>query len=165
MLYTLGTSNRSLDEFVGEAIKRNVTRMIDVRSKPYSRNQHFNRPFLESACEEAGIVYQWRGKILGGMNEIRTDDEMYVSVADRLIDLMSRHSTIIFCSEGDPKDCHRSWKVGSYLLKTTGEVTRNILRSGEEEDITRTLLRTKADNIPECLRKDALALARKLEGK
>jgi uncharacterized protein (DUF488 family) len=47
MIFTIGYSNRSLPEFVGELRKRAITQIIDVRSSPWSRNAPFNASQIE----------------------------------------------------------------------------------------------------------------------
>lgn len=164
MLYTIGSSNRTPDEFFGELKKRGIGRLIDVRSAPRSRFEHFRHPNILMEAAGVGVKYAWHGQLLGGMNEISTETPEYRKLADMVLELASEQNVAVFCAEGDPKDCHRSWKIGSYALVTQGLVVTNILRNGQDEDVTKTLLRTDPGNIPPCLRNKALELACKAEG-
>ena len=164
MLYTIGTSNRSATEFYEELRKRGVKRVLDVRSKPNSRNQDFRLPNAMYVAEREGFAYAWQGEILGGFNEIATTKDAYRRKADALLEMSERAPLAIFCSEGHPNECHRSWKIGGYSLVQYGMITVNILRNGSEEDVTKTLLRTLSDDIPPCIREAALELSAKAEG-
>src|SRR5215475_3029226 len=65
-LYTIGHSNRSLEEFL-EALKAHgITAIADVRSQPYSRmNPQFDREALSASLKAEGIAYVFLGKELG----------------------------------------------------------------------------------------------------
>jgi hypothetical protein len=86
-------------------------------------------------------MYRFEGCVLGGRSEILENDEAYLQALERLVSWASDQSIAIFCAEGDPAQCHRSWSVGAALLRRYGIVTRSILRNNEEEDITATLRR------------------------
>ena len=153
MIFTIGTSNRSLPEFLHELEKRGITYLVDVRSSPYSRSPWFNRGRIENWSEQASVHYRWEGKILGGRSEIPVDDLAYIEAIERIIDASCRERVAIFCAEGDPAQCHRSWDVGASLLVRYGVVARSILRDGREEDITVTLRRVDQPNFALSLRK------------
>lgn len=142
MIYTIGYSNRTLPEFLGELRKRGVTQLIDVRSSPWSRNTSFNAPQIERWSERAGIMYRRYGDVLGGRSEIPADDARYVNALDDVLDKAGREPIVIMCAEGDPAQCHRSWDVGASLLLRYGLIAINILRDGRHEDLTDTLART-----------------------
>jgi uncharacterized protein (DUF488 family) len=144
MIYTIGYSDRSLPQFLYELELRGITRIIDVRSSPWSRNAAFNAPQIEQWAERAGIHYRQEGAILGGRTETRLDHPDYLSALDRLLDAACREPLVIMCAEGRPEDCHRTWDVGAGLLVRHGAVARSILRDGSEEDITDTIRRVPA---------------------
>lgn len=160
-LFTIGTSNRTEVEFFSALHPRNVKTIVDVRSKPWSRLPQFRKPTLADTAALHGMTYEWLGEILGGMNEIATDDPAFLAALDGLLALEAEGPIAIFCAEGDPAHCHRSWKVGAALLVLRNVVATNILRDGREEPVTRTLLRTKVANIPPCVRDAALRLSMK----
>lgn len=155
MIFTIGYSNRSLPEFLGELQKRHIGQLWDVRSSPWSRNAPFNGPQIEQWAEKSGIMYRQEGAILGGRSEIPVSDPSYIAALDRLLDAAMREPLAILCSEGDPAQCHRTWDIGASLLIGHGVVVRSILRNGREEDVTATLARTRQDHIAPELR-DAL---------
>lgn len=141
MLFTIGTSNRGLPEFLAELAKRGITGLVDVRSSPYSRVPWFNAGQIERWSERAGIHYRREGDVLGGRTTIPLDDPTYIDALDRVLAGACREPTAIFCAEGDPTQCHRTWDVAASLLIRHGVVARSILRDGREEDVTATLAR------------------------
>lgn len=143
MIFTIGTSNRTLPEFLGELDRRSITQIIDVRSSPWSRNAVFNAPQIESWSENYGIMYRRAGDVLGGRADIALDDPRYLERLDRIIEIARRERLAIFCAEGDPAACHRSYDVGASLLIRYGIVARSICRDGREEDITDSLARVR----------------------
>ncbi len=159
IMFTIGTSNRTQVEFFEELARRNIKTIVDVRSKPWSRLPHFRKPALAESTPLHGMRYEWMGEVLGGLNDIRTDDPAFLAAIDRLLTLEAKAPVAIFCSEGDAAMCHRSGKVGAGLLVYRGVDPVNILRDGGEEAVSHTLLRTKAGYIPPCIRDQALRLA------
>ncbi len=72
-LYTIGHSNRPLDEFIRLLQEAGVELVIDVRTIPKSRhNPQFNADALEHALQGAGIGYK-RIPELGGLRSRRKD--------------------------------------------------------------------------------------------
>jgi uncharacterized protein (DUF488 family) len=142
MIFSIGTSNRSLVEFLGELRRRNITQLIDVRSSPYSRVPHFNAGQIIKWAGAAGILYRQAGQILGGMSDVPTDDPEYHAAIDRLVQHATREQIAIFCAEGDPAKCHRSYTVGAALLLRHDVAVQNICRDGTTETIRKTLSRT-----------------------
>ena len=152
MIYTLGTSNRSLSEFFHELRLREITYLIDVRSSPYSsRFPWFNRQQIEWRAEHQGRMYRWEGAVLGGRSEMPLDHPNYIAVLDRMLSAAGRENVAIFCAEGDPADCHRTWSVAASLLARYGVVAKSILRDGREEDVTDSLRRVASGSISECI--------------
>ena len=151
MIFTIGTSNRSLPEFLRELAKRRITHIVDVRSSPYSRSPWFCRGQISKWSEQASIHYRHEGEILGGRSEIPVDDPAYIEALERIIEASCRERVAIFCAEGDPAQCHRSWDVAASLLVRYGVIARSILREGQEEDITDTLRRVDQRNFAQSL--------------
>jgi uncharacterized protein (DUF488 family) len=86
-LYTLGTSLRSEDEFVGILKHYGIEALVDVRSYPKSKRAIFNRDYLEKMIFKAGVDYHFLGKELGGFrkggyeNYTTTDSFQKASIA------------------------------------------------------------------------------------
>lgn len=142
MIYTIGTSNRSLAEFMHELRRRNITQMIDVRASPYSRTPEFNAGQIVKWSARAGILYRQDGAVLGGRSPLAIDNPDFIMGLDRLLSAGKREHVAMFCAEGDPRDCHRSYHVGAALHAFYGVAVQNILRDGSTEDIRSTLHRT-----------------------
>lgn len=141
MIYSIGTSNRSIDEFMAPLIARNVRCAIDVRSRPYSRLHWCNQSRLISHLSRRKMEYVWLGNLLGGDVNPETDMRSIKRGIQQVLDHATFGSVAYFCAEGDPARCHRSRLVGRVLLETYGVVTENILRDNSIEDIDTTLCR------------------------
>jgi uncharacterized protein (DUF488 family) len=73
VIYTIGHSTRSWDEFVGLLNAHAIGRLADVRTIPRSRRHpHFSTESMDGALERIGIEYRhFRG--LGGLRKPRPD--------------------------------------------------------------------------------------------
>jgi len=68
-IYTLGTSNRTIDEFLGILKSYQIQAVIDVRRWPTSKwFEHFKKENLETILKENNIEYLHFEK-LGGFRE------------------------------------------------------------------------------------------------
>src|SRR5690606_16849893 len=75
-LFTIGHSNRSIDEFVALLKQHGVSAVADVRSQPTSgRFPYFNADPLSSRLGDEGIDYLFWGEELGARRE---EPEVYV---------------------------------------------------------------------------------------
>lgn len=149
MIYTIGYSNRPLPEFTRELARRSITQLVDVRSRPWSRNPSYNRKAIERWSEQAGIHYRFEGATLGGdENEDRELSAIAKSVS-RLAEVSTNENVAIMCAEGDPARCHRTWDVSVWLLRWHEIDPVSILRDGSEEKATQSLLRVSKRDMPE----------------
>ena len=66
-VYTIGHSNRPIEEFIGLLRRNGVSCLLDIRTVPKSRhNPQFGQEQLAASLAEAGIEYRYlRG--LGGL--------------------------------------------------------------------------------------------------
>ena len=62
LIYTLGTSTRSREEFIKLLSSHGVAVVVDVRRFLSSRFEHFRREKLEGLLSEAGIDYIYMGR-------------------------------------------------------------------------------------------------------
>ena len=69
IIHTLGTGNRSPEEFIGLLRAYGLEMAADVRSSPASRFPQFRREALAQILGEAGIGYVYLGKELGGYRD------------------------------------------------------------------------------------------------
>jgi len=133
-LFTVGHSNRSIEELIGLLGEAGITTLVDVRAEPRSRrNPQFNEDALRTACSAANIVYHWAGRYLGGMRPVRPgsphvaldearrgfadhmDTETFHKAAVQLLRMAAHAPTAILCAERDPEKCHRGL-IADYLL-------------------------------------------------
>jgi uncharacterized protein (DUF488 family) len=149
-LYTIGHSNRPLNELIAMLKEQGILCLVDVRSRPGSgRFPWFNKPALEQALEQAGIQYLWEGKDLGGKRLPSPADFHHRALergfrafashlatpafragVDRLLSHARTHRTAILCAEKDPRHCHRSL-IADYL-SVRGYEVRHLLAPGEQ---------------------------------
>jgi uncharacterized protein (DUF488 family) len=144
VVYTIGHSTRTLDEFV-ELLRHNgILQLVDVRTIPRSRhNPQFTKETLRPFLHSRHISYRHM-KGLGGLRHARADspntawrNESFRGYADymltaafseallELIELAAEKTTAIMCAEAVPWRCHRSF-IGDALVVRGIEV-RDIL--------------------------------------
>lgn len=125
-IYTVGHSNRLLDEFLEVLEGHGIRQLADVRRWPRSRRHpHFSDTDLAASLGEAGI--EWRHfEALGGMRKPREDSpnqgwesEAFRGYADYLAtrpfkdvlmdlaDWAGAAPTAVMCAEARPSQCHR----------------------------------------------------------
>ena len=133
-VYTIGHSNHTLDEFVALLRDHSVTRVVDVRSVPYSRySPQFQKQPLSAALDARDFDYQFLGESLGGKidcdyaSRARQDD--FIAGIDQLIKLAKAEPTTILCAEKDPRSCHRRLLVTPALIER-GVLVAHILADG-----------------------------------
>jgi uncharacterized protein (DUF488 family) len=127
ILYTVGHSTRSFDDFVALLTRHGIRAIADVRRFPRSRKYpHFNDDALAQSLPRAGIEYVPIPS-LGGRRRTSPDsvntgwrNDSFRGYADylqtsafedglrRLIDVASQTPTATMCAEAVPWRCHRS---------------------------------------------------------
>ncbi|HVW82611.1 MAG TPA: DUF488 domain-containing protein [Candidatus Paceibacterota bacterium] len=133
-LWTIGHSNRSLEEFAALLEAHGIEAVADVRSIPASRhNPQFAQKALERALKRRGIEYRWL-EALGGRRRARKDspnlgwhNASFRGYADYMQGLefaaglaeLEKYAkgkrVAIMCAEAVPWRCHRSM-IGDALL-------------------------------------------------
>jgi uncharacterized protein (DUF488 family) len=110
-IYTLGTGIRSREDFIEILNSHNIEAVVDVRSFPKSKFEHFNRINLESFLRDEMIEYHHFGGELGGFRkggyEQYTSTQKFTAGIDTLEDIASRKVSVILCAERFPWKCHR----------------------------------------------------------
>jgi uncharacterized protein (DUF488 family) len=132
-LYTVGSSDRSEEQFIDLLRGNSVTTLLDVRSKNGSRVLHFDESRFKNLSRmlaRHGLGYDLSLHIaLGGLQDgkmtvgnfrrySRTPE--FRSALDELKTKVAANagSTVILCCERDPKQCHR--KVIGDVLESEG---------------------------------------------
>lgn len=111
LVYTLGTSTRSSEEFLRLLKTYGIQEVIDVRRFPSSRLKHFCRQNLAALVEGVGVVYLYLGELLGGYRPggyeaYMNSPEFRKGLELVLKEVMSRRC-LILCAERFPWKCHR----------------------------------------------------------
>jgi uncharacterized protein (DUF488 family) len=132
-IYSLGTSTRTIEEFMGILQAYAIALAADVRSVPRSRFPHFNGTELARLLREGGIEYCYLGKELGGYRrggyEAYVDTPPYQSGLARLEGLAQAKTTAFFYAERFPWFCHRRF-IGASLRGRGWEVS-HIIEAGK----------------------------------
>jgi len=141
LLYTVGHSNRSLDEFVSLINAYGIQALADIRSMPGSRRlPHFNAETLEIELPKNGIEYL-RFKILGGRRKASKDSPNtgwqhpafrgyadYMATPEfadgmrQLLDQAGKKQLTVMCAEALPWRCHRNLVADAAVLLYGWEV-------------------------------------------
>jgi uncharacterized protein (DUF488 family) len=133
IIYSLGTSNRSLEEFVKLLKSYAIEMVVDVRSFPASRFPHFRKEPLLQSLGEQGFGYYYLGKELGGYRkggyEAYTQTLEYLAGLELLARMASRCRCAILCAERLPWRCHRRF-IGRSLQERYWKVV-HIIEAGK----------------------------------
>ncbi|HET6596680.1 MAG TPA: DUF488 domain-containing protein [Anaerolineales bacterium] len=133
VLYTIGHSNRDIDEFIGLLKKNKIEALIDVRKLPGSKKYpHFNQEELSLSLGAAGIRYIYIQE-LGGRRKPNTDsvntlwrNRSFQAYADYmgtaefrigiglLLGYAKKKRAVIMCAEALWWRCHRAL-IADYL--------------------------------------------------
>ncbi len=110
-IYTLGTSNRSIENFLEILKFYQISQVVDVRRFPTSKwFLHFKKENLERILKENKIKY-FHFEALGGFRnggyENYTKTEEFKKALKELIELSKKENTAIICAEKFPWKCHR----------------------------------------------------------
>jgi len=152
-LFTVGHSNRTLDEFLSLLKENDISAVVDVRSSPHSgRNPHFNRQALSKSLQEHDIEYVFMGDELGARrNEAQcyvdgvarydriAQTPMFKKGLDRLRRGMETFRIAMLCSEKDPITCHRTILICRHLKSQIS--IKHIIATGLVEEHADTELR------------------------
>lgn len=151
-LYTIGHSNRTLPALVDLLHAAGIHTVVDVRSHPHTaRLPQFRGDALRAGLEQAGMVYHWAGRQLGGRRAPRAssrhvalhdeglrgyadfmDTEEFKRGAAQLLRLAGKDPTAMLCAERLPEHCHRSL-ISDYLVLQGVHVV-HLLDPGESRE-------------------------------
>jgi uncharacterized protein (DUF488 family) len=147
VVFTIGHSTRTIEDFIRLLKAHRVQRVLDVRTIPRSRhNPQFDRGHLSPALHRARIHYRHMPG-LGGLRRPRHDstnvgwrnasfrgyaDYMQTSTfrenLARCIELAKRERVVLMCAEALPWRCHRSLIADALLVRgiEASEITSRI---------------------------------------
>jgi len=150
-LWTIGHSNRSIEQFLELLTDQQIQLLADVRRFPGSRRQpHFNSENLPQSLANAGITYAhfpelggrrkassnspntvWRNEAFRGYADFMMTPEFRTGI-ERLLKLAQEKRTAIMCAEALWWQCHRSL-IADYL-KAAGHTVMHIMAPGKVEE-------------------------------
>jgi uncharacterized protein (DUF488 family) len=132
-IYTLGTGIRGLEDFIEILNSYDIKAVIDVRSFPKSKFEHFHRINLESCLQAEMMQYHYLGKELGGFRkggyEHYTHLEDFASGIQQLEDIASKKLSVVICAERFPWKCHRRFIARA--LQQRGWSVEHIIDKGK----------------------------------
>lgn len=136
VIFTVGHSTRTFEEFVALLKEYGINQLIDIRTIPRSRhNPQFNRETLATMLRNRGIGYRHMSK-LGGLRHAKKDsintawrNASFRGFADymqttsfgqgieQLIKIAKRKHLAIMCAEAVPFRCHRSLIADALVVR------------------------------------------------
>jgi len=133
VLWTIGHSNRSVEKFLKLLEEYDVRILVDIRSFPTSKIEHFKREKMKQWLPEHGVEYVWLGKELGGYRrggyQAHMKTETFRDGIEKLLQLAKKERVCIMCMGKNPKYCHRRF-VSAHLERRNIEV-KHILEEGQ----------------------------------
>ena len=106
-IFTIGHSNKTINEFIELLKSGGVETLIDCRTRPYSRwCPWFNCNQMKPVLEANGIKYEHRGRNMGGLTGNVDVEETYDEITARA---EKGEIMALCCSEKEPKNCHRNF--------------------------------------------------------
>ncbi len=128
-VYTIGSSTRSLEEFLRILDKYGITRIIDVRRFPTSKFEHFKKENLEKL--RIGYVHiPELGGYRGDYKKYMETPEFHRGLTE-VLKLIQKEKCAIFCAELLFFRCHRRF-ISDALTEDGVEVLHII----DEERVT-----------------------------
>jgi len=110
-IFSIGHSNRTLDEFLQVLKKYGIELVVDVRRFPTSKWEWFKKESLQEALSKRLISYEYLGDMLGGFREggyerhMKTEE--FKSGLKRIRELAKNRRVAVMCSEKIVFKCHR----------------------------------------------------------
>ncbi len=160
-LFTVGHSNRSIDDFIDLLKRYRIGCIVDIRSNPSSRFEQFNQDILDYTLSKHGIDYRYLGNLLGGkprtknnqwkqgtlnnavIAELRASEHWKKGLSilkKRIEDGASEGVTFcLLCSERRADQCHRN-AVAMDLSQMLDIKVEHLDSQGSEVAIQETML-------------------------
>lgn len=134
IIYTLGTSRRTEEDFIEILLAYGIACLIDVRRFPKSKIQGFSREDLVESLSLNGIKYYWLGEELGGFRkggyEAYSQTGEFKKGISALEEIAGKEAvSVILCAERFPWKCHRRWIARE--LQRSGWHVKHIIDKGK----------------------------------
>ncbi|HID20264.1 MAG TPA: DUF488 domain-containing protein [Methanophagales archaeon] len=118
-IWTIGTSNRSIDEFLNLLAAYRIEAIVDVRRFPTSRHKHFKQESLKASLNQCGIVYyhvaELGGYRKGGYTKYMKS-EGFEKGLHYVETLATSKRVAIMCAELLFSSCHRRFIADALKL-------------------------------------------------
>ena len=109
-IWTIGTSNRSIEEFLNVLAAYRIEAIVDVRRFPTSRHKHFRQENLKARLNQCGIDYhhvtELGGYRKGGYRKYMKSEEFETGL-HYVETLATSKRVAIMCAELLFSSCHR----------------------------------------------------------
>lgn len=160
IIYTVGHSTQTFDEFMLLLTSFKIDCIIDVRSMPYSKyTPQFNMEQIKRQLNKRGVLYAHFGKEFGARRidclkvvdfkkkgkiekkaqvnfEYGMLTESFLKGINRLKMALSQGRRVsLMCSESDPLDCHRFSFISRFLYDNAYDV-RHIVRDKKSLEVS-----------------------------
>ena len=129
-IYTIGYERMTVERLVAIMDEKKISLLIDVRSKPFSRNPQFNRNNLVRVL---GDRYLWKGNILGGLNGPASEEGIAF-----LVTIRQTETVLMMCMETGPRSCHRFYDIATRLHQGHGIDAIHLVDLGDKVSDNRT---------------------------
>lgn len=163
LIYTVGHSNQSAEEFLQLIKPLGIDCIIDVRSMPYSKyTPQFNEDVLKNFLKQNGVLYAPFGMHFGARRtdclkeiekrkkgvdqtllqvnfELGTKTKDFLEGVERLkVALSQGRSIALMCSEADPLGCHRFSFISRFFYDEGYNVMHIVRSNTSNESIALT---------------------------
>lgn len=156
VIYAIGHSTRTIEDFIAILKAHGVATLVDIRTIPKSRhNPQFNEDMLRPSLEKAGITYL-HCKELGGLRKPQKDSintgwenasfrgfadymqtRQFASAVRRLMQIARLGPVAIMCAEGNPFRCHRSLVADALTVRKVRVLHISSRTSAREHTLTK----------------------------
>ena len=123
-IYTIGYQGMSIDDFIKTLQKNEISLIIDIREKPFSRIKDFSRKNLKGHLASSNIEYIHLVELGSPRNlrdKVKSDRDydyffehykIYLNTQSetlaQLYNLVIYKTVCLLCLENDPRTCHRN---------------------------------------------------------
>lgn len=127
MLFTIGHTNHSHEEFLELLQANKITYLLDVRSTPFSQfTSQFNKDVIAAFLKKNSVNYSHMGKFFGArpmdkslyteqgyldFEKARASENFQKGLENVTLGLDKGFNIALMCTEKDPFDCHRAIMV------------------------------------------------------
>jgi len=113
VIYTIGSADRSQDDFLKTLKDYGIKTLVDVRRFPTSKYERFKKENLDIILFSSEIEYVYMGKELGGFRkggyEAYVKTKEYKEALKSLQKVATKSPAVIMCCEKLPAGCHRRY--------------------------------------------------------